>query len=188
MPGDHARWYRIVVRGEAGSLLSAALGGAEVTSSHGWTTITAPVRDVSEFYGLLDRLEEFALRVVSVNELAGTGGGPGRPGEAWLAGAAEHDPAALEPFLTLAEDTGAIAGLDMRSRPLVRIAGLVATGAGDLPSAYRWHLAEALGRRVTTDEIAGVLMTLLPVVGTARVTAASSAIRAALDRACTDGS
>ena len=183
MPGDHARWYRIVVRGEAGSLLSAALGGTEVTSFHGWTTITAPVRDMSEFYGLLDRLEEFALRVVSVNELGGPGGGPGRAGEAWLAGAAGHDPGALEPFLTLAGETGAIAGLDLRSRPLVRIAGLVATGAADRPSAYRWHLAEALDRGVTVDEIAGVLMTLLPVVGTARVTAAASAIRAALDRA-----
>jgi 4-carboxymuconolactone decarboxylase len=153
----------------------------------GWTSITASVQDASEFYGLLDRLEEFALRVVSVNELADTGaapaGGPDWPGEAWLAGAAEHDPAALEPSLTLAEDTGAIAGLDLRSRPLVRIAGLVATGAGDLPSAYRWHVAEALDRGVTIDEIAGVLMTLLPVVGTARVTAAASAIRAALDRA-----
>lgn len=135
MPGDHARWYRIVVRGEAGSLLSGALGGPEVTSFHGWTSIAAPVRDVSEFYGLLDRLEEFALRVVSVNELADAGaapaGGPDRPGEAWLAGAADHDPAALEPALTLAGDTGAIAGLDLRSRPLVRLAGLVATGAGD---------------------------------------------------------
>ncbi len=145
------------------------------------------MRDVSEFYGLLDRLEEFALRVVSVNELADAGaapaGGPDRPGEAWLAGAADHDPAALEPSLTLAGDTGAIAGLDLRSRPLVRLAGLVATGAGDLPSAYRWHVAEALDRGVTIDEIAGVLMTLLPVVGTARVTAAASAIRAALDRA-----
>ena len=94
-----------------------------------------------------------------------------------------HDPAALEPSLTLAGDTGAIAGLDLRSRPLVRLAGLVATGAGDMPSAYRWHVAEALDRGVTVDEIAGVLMTLLPVVGTARVTAAASAIRAALDRA-----
>jgi alkylhydroperoxidase/carboxymuconolactone decarboxylase family protein YurZ len=63
----------------------------------------------------------------------------------------------------------------------------VATGAGDLPSAYRRHLAEALGRGVTADEVAGVLTTLLPVVGTARVTAAASAIRAALDRAWTDG-
>jgi 4-carboxymuconolactone decarboxylase len=187
MPETRARWYRIVVRGEAGSLLSDALGGTGVTSFRGWTSITAPVRDMSEFYGLLDRLEDFALRVVSVNELAdpgaGPAGGPDGAGEAWLAGAASHDPAALEPSLTLAGNTGAAAGLDLRSRPLVRLAGLVATGAGDMPSAYRWHVAEALDRGITVGEIAGVLRTLLPVVGTARVSAAASAIRAALDRA-----
>ncbi len=175
------------MRGEAGSLLAASLGDIEVTSFHGWTSITAPVRDISEFYGLLDRLEEFALRVVSVNELAGTSagqaGGPDRPGEEWLAGAAEHDPAVLEPSLSLAGETGGILGLDRRSRPLVRLAGLVATGPGETSPAYCWHVIEALDQGVTIDEIAGVLMALLPVVGTARVTVAASAIRAALDRA-----
>jgi 4-carboxymuconolactone decarboxylase len=189
MPGDHARWYRIVVRGEVGSLLAASLGETEITSVRGWTSITASVQDASEFYGLLDRLEDFALRVVSVNELAdpgvGSAGGSGRTGEAWLAGAAEHDPAVLEPALSLAGDAGGILGLDMRSRPLVRLAGLVATGAGDMPSAYRWHVIEALDRGVTIDEIAGALMALVPTVGTARVTAAASAIRAALDHLLT---
>jgi 4-carboxymuconolactone decarboxylase len=189
MPGDHARWYRIVVRGAAGSLLAASLGETEVTSFRGWTSITAPVQDMSEFYGLLDRLEDFALRVVSVNELADTGagsaGGSDRTAQAWLAGAAEHDPAVLEPLLSLAEDTGGILGLDRRSRPLVGLAGLVATGAGEMPSAYQWHVNQALDRGITIDEIAGVLMVLLPTVGTARVAAAASAIRAALDRALT---
>ena len=64
------------MRGEVGSLLAASLGETEVTAFRGWTSITASVQDVSEFYGLLDRLEEFALRVVSVNELAGPGAGP----------------------------------------------------------------------------------------------------------------
>lgn len=186
MPGDHARWYRIVVRGEIGSLLAGSLREIEVTSFRGWTSITACVRDVSEFYGLLDRLEEFALRVVSVNELAGrdgaSAGGPGQPGERWLAGAASHDTAVLEPSLSLAGDTGEPIGLDMRSRPLVRLAGLVASSAGEKSAAYRWHVNQALDRGVTIDEIAGVLMALLPTVGTARVTVAASAIRAALDR------
>lgn len=74
MPGDHARWYRIAVRGEVGSLLAASLGETEI---------------------------------------------------------------------------------------------------------------EALDQGVTIDEIAGVLMALLPTVGTARVTAAASAIRAALDHVLT---
>lgn len=83
---------------------------------------------------------------------------------------AEHDPAVLEPALSLAEDTGGTLGLDMRSRPLVRLAGLVAMGAGDMPSAYRWQVIDALDRGITIDEIAGVLMALLPTVGTASVT------------------
>ena len=167
-------------------MLAASLGETEITSVRGWTSITASVRDSSEFYGLLDRLEDFALRVVSVNELADPGAGPagglGRTAEAWLAGAAEHDPAVLETALSLAEDTGGTLGLDMRSRPLVRLAGLVAMGAGDMSSAYRRQVIEALDRGVTIDEIAGVLMALLPTAGTARVTAAASAIRTALDR------
>jgi alkylhydroperoxidase/carboxymuconolactone decarboxylase family protein YurZ len=189
MPGDHARWYRIVVRGEAGSLLAGSLEEIEVTSFRGWTSITASVRDLSEFYGLLDRLEDFALRVVSVNELAdpdaGSAGGSGRSGEKWLAGAADHDPAVLGPSLSLAEDTGGTLGLDRRSCPLIRLAALVAMGAGEKSSAYRWHVIQALDRGVTIDEIAGVLMALLPTVGTARVVAAASAIRAALDDALT---
>jgi alkylhydroperoxidase/carboxymuconolactone decarboxylase family protein YurZ len=38
---------------------------------------------------------------------------------------------------------------------------------------------------ITIDEIAGVLMALLPTVGTARVTVAASAIRAVLDHVLT---
>ena len=188
-------------------MLAASLGEIEIASVRGWTSITASVRDSSEFYGLLDRLEDFALWVVSVNELAdpgagpaggslagrqrreagadpraGSAGGPGRTAEAWLAGAAEHDLAVLETALSLAEDTGGTLGLDMRSRPLVRLAGLVAMGAGDMSSAYRRQVIEALDRGVTIDEIAGVLMALLPTAGTARVTAAASPIRTALDR------
>lgn len=182
MPGDHARRYRIIVPGEVGSLLAGALGGAEVTSFRGWTSITAFARDVSEFYGLLGRFEDFALRVVSVNEL---GGDPRaeRAGEAWLDGAADHDPVVLEPSLSLADNTGPNPGLDTRSQPLVRLAGLVATGAGEESPAYRWHVTQALDRGVTLEEIVGVLVALLPTVGTARVTAAASAIRSALDRA-----
>jgi len=67
------------VRGEVGSLLAASLGETEITSLRGWTSLTASVRDVSGFYGLLDRLEDFALRVVSVNELADSGRWIGRP-------------------------------------------------------------------------------------------------------------
>jgi hypothetical protein len=53
MPGDHARWYRIVVRGEVGSLLAASLGETEVTSFHGWPVPAEHDPAVLEIAGVL---------------------------------------------------------------------------------------------------------------------------------------
>jgi hypothetical protein len=61
--------YRIILRGECQQLLSGILEGLTVESGRGWTSILASVRDESELYGLLDRLQEFALHIVSLNEL-----------------------------------------------------------------------------------------------------------------------
>jgi hypothetical protein len=61
--------YRIILRGECQQLLSGILEGLTVESGRGRTSITASVRDESELYGLLDRLQEFALHIVSLNEL-----------------------------------------------------------------------------------------------------------------------
>ncbi len=61
--------YRIILRGECEQLLSGVLDGLSISSGRGWTCVTASVRDESELYGLLDRLQEFALHIVSLNEL-----------------------------------------------------------------------------------------------------------------------
>jgi hypothetical protein len=63
------RRYRIILRGDCARLLTAVLDDATIESSRGWTCVLASVRDDSELYGLLDRLEEFALHIVSLNEL-----------------------------------------------------------------------------------------------------------------------
>jgi len=63
------RRYRIVVRGEFGDLLSSAFGDMEALPKDGTTILTADVTDMSEFYGVLDRLRDFAIELVSVNEL-----------------------------------------------------------------------------------------------------------------------
>jgi hypothetical protein len=65
---EHQR-YRIVLRGECEQLLSGVLDGFAVESGRGWTCVMASVRDESELYGLLDRFQEFALHIVSLNEL-----------------------------------------------------------------------------------------------------------------------
>ena len=61
--------YRIILRGECKHLLAGLLDELQVESGHGWTCVIASVRDESEFYGLLERFQEFALHIVSLNEL-----------------------------------------------------------------------------------------------------------------------
>jgi hypothetical protein len=63
------RRYRIVVRGEFGELLSSAFTGMSALPHRGTTILTADVADPSEFYGVVDRLRDFAIEVVSVDEL-----------------------------------------------------------------------------------------------------------------------
>jgi len=61
--------YRIILRGECKHLLGGLLDELLVESGHGWTCVIASVRDESELYGLLERFQEFALHIVSLNEL-----------------------------------------------------------------------------------------------------------------------
>jgi hypothetical protein len=61
--------YRIIIRGECEHLLTGLLDELVVESGHGWTCVIASVRDEPELYGLLERFQEFALHIVSLNEL-----------------------------------------------------------------------------------------------------------------------
>jgi hypothetical protein len=61
--------YRIILRGECRHLLAGLPAEHQVESGRGWTCIMASVRDESEFYGLLDRFQDFGLHIVSLNEL-----------------------------------------------------------------------------------------------------------------------
>lgn len=69
VPSDAPCRYRIVFRGECGPVLASLFGDVTIESSNGYTCVVAPVRDDSEFYGLLDRFADLALRPVSINEL-----------------------------------------------------------------------------------------------------------------------
>jgi hypothetical protein len=61
--------YRIVVREECADLLAGLLDGPVIGSGRGRTSIEARVRDVAELYGLLDRLQDLALHIVSLDDL-----------------------------------------------------------------------------------------------------------------------
>jgi hypothetical protein len=69
VPSDTGYRYRIILRGECGPLLAALFGDAAIESSRGRTCIIAAVRDDSGLYGLLDRIQDLALHLVSINEL-----------------------------------------------------------------------------------------------------------------------
>ena len=71
-------------------------------------------------------------------------------------------------------------GLDARTHALVRLAALVAAGAPG--PDYDRHVCTALDHGVTPDEVVGVLVALLPTVGTARVRAAAHAMHAVIGR------
>ena len=58
---------RIVVRGEFGHLLPAALPRCEIAVLLGETHVTARVRDEAELYGLLGRLRSVGGSLVSVS-------------------------------------------------------------------------------------------------------------------------
>jgi alkylhydroperoxidase/carboxymuconolactone decarboxylase family protein YurZ len=105
----------------------------------------------------------------------------GRAGFAeWLASITAQEGASGETAAGNIEESG----LDARTHALVRLAALVAAGA---PGAdYDRHIATALDHGVTPDEVVGVLVALLPTVGTAQVSTAAHAVRAAIDRVAAD--
>lgn len=69
VPADGRRRYRIILRGECRHLLTGVLDELRIESYRGWTCVMATVRDESELYGLLERFQEFALHIVSLNDL-----------------------------------------------------------------------------------------------------------------------
>jgi 4-carboxymuconolactone decarboxylase len=65
-----------------------------------------------------------------------------------------------------------------KTHALVRLAALVATESA-APS-YQWAVGVALAAGVSENEVTGVLMTVAPIVGLARVASAAPALASAL--------
>ena len=59
--------YQIVVRGELSQRFSTAFEGMALEAGEGQTTITGPVVDQGHLHGLLDRVRDLGLELVSVN-------------------------------------------------------------------------------------------------------------------------
>jgi hypothetical protein len=59
--------YRVVVRGGLGSTFASAFDELELESHGGETSLTGCFVDQAELHGLLDRLRDLGIPVVSVN-------------------------------------------------------------------------------------------------------------------------
>jgi hypothetical protein len=64
--------YEIVVRGRLSSRYESAFDGARLVPHHGQTTLCADVVDQSQLYGLLNRLRDLGIELISVNPAAET--------------------------------------------------------------------------------------------------------------------
>jgi hypothetical protein len=68
-----ARSYRIVVRGELSRRYSPAFDGMALVAGEGHTAIVGPVIDQAHLYGLLARISDLGLELVSLNPQPNSG-------------------------------------------------------------------------------------------------------------------
>jgi hypothetical protein len=59
--------YRVVVRGRLGAHLADAFEQLELESQVGESTLTGTFADQAQLHGLLDRLRDLGIHLVSVN-------------------------------------------------------------------------------------------------------------------------
>jgi hypothetical protein len=67
---DQRRPYEIVVRGRLSRRFESAFDGVTLVPRNGQTTLHAEVADQSQLYGLLNRLRDFGIELVSVNAVS----------------------------------------------------------------------------------------------------------------------
>ena len=71
MIGSNSRQrYEIVVRGRLSNRYECAFDGATLVPRHGQTMLRADLIDQSQLYGLLNRLRDLGIELVSVNPAA----------------------------------------------------------------------------------------------------------------------
>jgi len=61
--------YVLVLRGEIGDHFGVLFEGMRIARSHGTTVLTGPVRDQAHLHGLIERISELGIELVSVNPI-----------------------------------------------------------------------------------------------------------------------
>ena len=69
-----SRRYRLVLRGELGDSFGVLFDGMELRRLAGTTVLTGNVTDQAHLLGLIDRVQELGVELVSVNPDNGTNG------------------------------------------------------------------------------------------------------------------
>jgi hypothetical protein len=64
--------YRIVVKGRLGERFDSAFQGVVLEPLPGGTALTGEFADEAQLYGVLDRLRDFGIELVSVNAVDAT--------------------------------------------------------------------------------------------------------------------
>ena len=59
--------YELVIRGELGERFGLLFEGMRLERDRGTTVITGPVLDQAQLHGLIERVQELGLELVSVN-------------------------------------------------------------------------------------------------------------------------
>ena len=67
--------YQLILRGECGPLTAGLFGDAAIESGGGCTSVIFSARDDSELHGLLDRSQDVALHLISLNQIGGSSPG-----------------------------------------------------------------------------------------------------------------
>ena len=74
------RRYRLVLRGELGDSFGFLFDGMHLQRLAGMTVLTGQVTDQAHLLGLIDRIQELGVELVSVNPDRGTDSGAASPG------------------------------------------------------------------------------------------------------------
>jgi len=69
MSAEGSSRYEIIVKDRLSSRFGHAFPEMEITSQPGRTVLTGEFRDQSQLHGLLDRLQDFGIELVSLNAI-----------------------------------------------------------------------------------------------------------------------
>jgi hypothetical protein len=61
--------YRVTIRGRVGERLASAFAGMRIEPGEGTTMLVGEVKDQADLYGLLNRLRDFGLELVRLEEV-----------------------------------------------------------------------------------------------------------------------